>query len=386
MVDVNGHTMRVRTAGLDSREPGEPVVVFENGAVSPLEAWGDVPARVAAFAPVVAYDRSTVGRSEWDGELGTPSHVTARLWALLRTLGADPPYVLVGWSWGGDLIRYHAGAHPGDVAGLVHVDPAGHSPSAALSVLRAIGLGEEAYDADVEAMEGALPAIPPAAQADVMPINRLYAERTEPEYGPVPSVPTVVLLAGKHRPPTPEEVEAFGEPPYDWQVHFEAKLREKIRRLGEWTLAAPEGLFMVVRSSDHAVHLGEPELVVDAIRRVVFPDAARQLRLAIDREGTTVLRAAYEALKRRYPAEYFTEAVLNGLGYDLLREGRVGDAVTVFELNVEEYPASWNPHDSLGDAYRAAGEKERAIASYRRSLQLNPQSPSGRKLEELDRP
>lgn len=269
MVDVSGHLMRVRTSGLDSRKPGEPVVVFENGAVAPLESWGEVPKLVAAFSPVVVYDRSTIGQSEWDGELGTPSHVTARLWALLRAIRADPPYVLVGWSWGGDLIRHHAGAHPGDVVGLVHVDPAGHSPSAALSVLRSIGLGEEAYAVDVKAMEGGLPTLPPAAQADVIPINRIYAERAEPDYGRVPSVPTAVLLAGMRRPPTPEEIEAFGEAPYDRSVHFEAKLRGKIRRLSEWALAVPEGLFIVVRNSNHAIQQDEPELVAEVIRRIV---------------------------------------------------------------------------------------------------------------------
>lgn len=269
MVDVSGHLMRVRTSGLEARRPGEPVVVFENGAVSPLEAWGEVPTLVAAFNPVVAYDRSTIGRSEWDGELGTPSHVTTRLWSLLRTLEVDPPYVLVGWSWGGDLIRHHAGTHPADVVGLVHVDPAGHSASAALSVLEAIGLGAEEYAIDVKAMEGALPTIPPAAQADVKPINRIYAEETEPEYGPIPSVPTAVLLAGMRRPPTSEEIEAFGAPPYDRREHFEAKLRNKIQRLSEWALAVPQGLFVVVRSSGHAIQQDEPELVAEVIRRVV---------------------------------------------------------------------------------------------------------------------
>jgi pimeloyl-ACP methyl ester carboxylesterase len=384
MVEVDGHAMRVATAGLATRRPGEPVVVFENGATAPLDAWGDVPAHVAAFAPVVAYDRSTIGQSEWDGEIGTPSHVTARLWALLRAMEVEPPYVLVGWSWGGDLIRYHAGTHPGDVAGLVHVDPAGHSPAAALAVLRAIGLGEEAYAADVAAMNGALPSIPPALQADVKAINELYANRTEPEYGPVPPVPTAVLLAGKRRPLSRQELEAFGEPPYDMQVHFQAKLREKIRRLSEWSLSTPEGLLLLVRNSGHAMQSDVPELVIDAIRRVVIPDPALQLLATIDSDGITALADGWESLKRRYPAERIDESVLNRLGYDLLGQERTDEAVAVFELNVRERPDAWNPHDSLGDAYHAAGETEKAIASYRRSLELNPDSPSAAKLQRLE--
>jgi Flp pilus assembly protein TadD len=94
---------------------------------------------------------------------------------------------------------------------------------------------------------------------------------------------------------------------------------------------------------------------------------------------------AYEALKVRYPPEQFDEYVLNRLGHDLLRDGRVDEAIAVFELNVREYPDAWRPRDSLGDAYRAAGDRERAIESYRKSVELNPASPSARKLEELQK-
>ena len=44
----------------------------------------------------------------------------------------------------------------------------------------------------------------------------------------------------------------------------------------------------------------------------------------------------------------------------------------IFELNVEAYPEAFNPWDSLGEAQMAAGQREKAIASYRRSLELNP--------------
>ena len=68
MVSVGGHAMRVQTAGLDTRVAGQPIVVFQNGGGSPLDTWGTVPARLAELAPVVVYDRNTVGESEWDGE------------------------------------------------------------------------------------------------------------------------------------------------------------------------------------------------------------------------------------------------------------------------------------------------------------------------------
>jgi Flp pilus assembly protein TadD len=68
------------------------------------------------------------------------------------------------------------------------------------------------------------------------------------------------------------------------------------------------------------------------------------------------------------------EMELNGLGYMLLRAGRMDDAVQIFTLNVEAYPNSWNAYDSLAEAYMERGDRELAIANYRKSLKLNPKN------------
>lgn len=51
------------------------------------------------------------------------------------------------------------------------------------------------------------------------------------------------------------------------------------------------------------------------------------------------------------------EGPMNALGYELLGQGRLDDAIAVFELNVEAYPQSANVYDSLGDGYRARGDR-----------------------------
>jgi CubicO group peptidase (beta-lactamase class C family) len=66
------------------------------------------------------------------------------------------------------------------------------------------------------------------------------------------------------------------------------------------------------------------------------------------------------------------EAELNLVGYALLAQGDPDGAVTVFEVNVEAYPESFNVYDSLAEALAAAGETEEAIRNYARSLELNP--------------
>lgn len=81
---------------------------------------------------------------------------------------------------------------------------------------------------------------------------------------------------------------------------------------------------------------------------------------------------------RSNPAHKYisTEGAINRIGYQLLQQKRVDDAINVFKLNVEAYPNSANVYDSLGDAYVAKGEKELAIKSYEKALQINPEYPS----------
>jgi tetratricopeptide (TPR) repeat protein len=74
-------------------------------------------------------------------------------------------------------------------------------------------------------------------------------------------------------------------------------------------------------------------------------------------------------------AEYnFAETELNSLGYRLLQMRKIADAIEIFKLNVEMYPQSFNAYDSLGEAYRAHGDKDLAVANYKKSLELNPKN------------
>jgi CubicO group peptidase (beta-lactamase class C family)/predicted negative regulator of RcsB-dependent stress response len=68
------------------------------------------------------------------------------------------------------------------------------------------------------------------------------------------------------------------------------------------------------------------------------------------------------------------EAVVNAAGYTLLEEERTDAAIGVFELNTRLFPEAFNAWDSLGEAYMTAGKTARAIASYEKSLELNPKN------------
>ena len=122
IVNIDGGDMRVLTHGLEQRQPGKPVVVLEAGAGSGLEAWRPVFADITKRTPVVAYDRRGIGQSQPDTQRPTLRRVAASLHALLQRIGAGPPYVLVGHSWGGVFIRAFADALSTEVAGMVFID------------------------------------------------------------------------------------------------------------------------------------------------------------------------------------------------------------------------------------------------------------------------
>ncbi len=69
----------------------------------------------------------------------------------------------------------------------------------------------------------------------------------------------------------------------------------------------------------------------------------------------------------RFPNRFTPEAALNALGYRLLGEGtpaRQAEALDVLRTNASRFPRSANVYDSLGDAYRAMGQKANAISCY----------------------
>ena len=115
-----------------------------------------------------------------------------------------------------------------------------------------------------------------------------------------------------------------------------------------------------------------------ALWRQVKESAAAAVGRAADEGGAQAAVARYrELVAADDPDVFFDENEFNLLGYRLLGQNRVDDAIAVFELNVERFPGSWNVYDSLGEAYAVKGDRERAVELYRRSLELNPGNTNG---------
>jgi CubicO group peptidase (beta-lactamase class C family) len=121
------------------------------------------------------------------------------------------------------------------------------------------------------------------------------------------------------------------------------------------------------------------------IARIKKPLGSTLGRTLLER-GPAAAVKQYRDLKAAAPDDYdFGEGALNRLGYWLLNHDRAQDAVEIFKLNAEVHPRSGNPHDSLGEAYRKLGQRELALASYRKALELDPAlSSAAQAVKELE--
>ena len=106
---------------------------------------------------------------------------------------------------------------------------------------------------------------------------------------------------------------------------------------------------------------------------------AETLLKTYEKDGAAAAVAQYRELKKSKRDSYdFAESELNTLGYRLLSTGKTNDAIEIFKLNVEMFPESSNPYDSLGEAYLAAGNKDLALRNYRKSVELDPNNENGK--------
>jgi pimeloyl-ACP methyl ester carboxylesterase len=102
---------------------GKPVVVLEAGIAASSVSWSLVQPRVAEFTRVLSYDRAGFGWSGADSGGGTAREAASDLSRMLEQSGEPGPYVLVGHSFGGLIVRVFQQLYPERVAGLVLVDP-----------------------------------------------------------------------------------------------------------------------------------------------------------------------------------------------------------------------------------------------------------------------
>lgn len=116
-----------------------------------------------------------------------------------------------------------------------------------------------------------------------------------------------------------------------------------------------------------------------SLRGRAFLPIAEPLTHTLVQSGLQAAIEQYHDLKARQPEAFdFSENQLNLLGYQLLWRGMLPEAIGILKLNIEVYPRSANPYDSMGEVYLAAGERELAREYYQKALEINPGMASAR--------
>ena len=266
----------------ECRGVGSPTVILESGLRTRGDNWSrpDVmPARatpvlpaVAAFTRVCEYDRpgtalgttpSDYSRSDPVPMPRTAADAVRDLHDLLRAARVPGPYVLVGHSFGGQIVRLYAATYPRDVVGLVLVDALPEQLRSQMTSAQwktYIGLNTK-------------PPAPLAAYKaiEVMDFDASFDQtRKATRAAPLRTMPVVVLSKGR-----PFNLTGARVPP-----GFAAALD------GGWSKAQdqlsaglPHAAHVIVRDSSHYIELERPDVVVHSIRRVV--NAVRSGRVII---------------------------------------------------------------------------------------------------------
>lgn len=119
LIDIGTHRLHIICAG-----SGSPAVIFDAALGGSSLSWALVQPAVGRLTRACAYDRAGFSWSEAGPLPRTAGRIAGELHALLRAADVAPPFVLVGHSFGGLVVRLFAQRHPELTAGLVLLDPA----------------------------------------------------------------------------------------------------------------------------------------------------------------------------------------------------------------------------------------------------------------------
>ncbi|WP_419465915.1 alpha/beta fold hydrolase [Bacillus spongiae] len=214
----------------------KPTVVMDAGYGDYSKSWDQVVTEVSQLTEVVVYDRAGLGRSEKSRNRRTSQEMVKELKELLTILNVDTPIILVGHSFGGINIRLFATKYPDDVAGLLLVDSTPEEYKERFLPIMSNEfqvayhqqfIHESNYDEFMESL------------------------RTVGENKTTLDIPLMVLCAGKKDHYTVEAQELWNE--------MQAEL------VGIST----NGQLVIANESGHFIQKDEPNIVIDAIKRLV---------------------------------------------------------------------------------------------------------------------
>ncbi len=290
-IDTRNAGHRLRMTAYARKSPTsikQSTVVFESGLGGGEDHWRKVIDQLPKDVVAITYERPGMNGSEPDGVTPSPEHIATLLHTALAHV-ASPPYVLVGHSWGGPLVRAFAGLFPKEVSGLVLVEPTDFSESAEERkryIYEPLGHGREgeqiraAVDAYYAKQAGHFE---PAVEAEIqMSRDETRGDFRDLNNLPMPLVPVVVIATTRY----PSTNDSHLPVPYDQARYQQLMLNYRLLSLGHFARSVPDGTLVTTGRSGHYVQEDEPALVAWSIRRVLHPVLPRP-NTKIDKRRTS---------------------------------------------------------------------------------------------------
>jgi pimeloyl-ACP methyl ester carboxylesterase len=247
LIDVGGYRLDVLRAG-----SGTPAVILVGGLGNGLDTWNQVTPSVAQFSTVIAYSRGGLGRSEPGPSKHMVRDAAVELHALLAKQQLKPPFILVGASYGGIIVRLYTSMYPDEVAGVVFVD-ASHEEQ----VKRYGQLDPKYPDQFRKSFEEKIRSDKGAEADEDRESLRIQEAGAVEGMKPLPDVPIAVLTSMKTNA-NPQFVNQTARGSDAWRAMHD-----------EWFHRSTNGLRIVTTRSGHHIQDDEPQLVIDAIRFIL---------------------------------------------------------------------------------------------------------------------
>ncbi|MDN4606032.1 alpha/beta fold hydrolase [Sporosarcina highlanderae] len=119
LVEVNSRNIHTIVSG---NNDSKPTVILDAGLSCCSIDWYYIQPELSKFARVLSFDRAGYGWSSPSKGTNTSEEVVDDLLRVLEKLAIEPPYILVGHSFGGLNMRLFASKYPDQVEALVLVD------------------------------------------------------------------------------------------------------------------------------------------------------------------------------------------------------------------------------------------------------------------------
>jgi len=273
-IPIDGTKIWINTIGIENREEGQPVIVFESGLGTPMGHWDKVLHGVSELAPLVTYDRPGIGESEADSEMPTIKNVSDKLIRILKYLDIKPPYVLVGHSLGGAYVRGFAVYYPELLAGLVIIDPADFTETRLNRREPYLDIGQtndqidalfEKWEKEAEENKKS----PSTKPQSVVEEEEVLAKLRETDFAEIsedalPDIPVHILTGGRYDTPPRFRIQELND-----SLLFRAKMKHRVERWTDVVQSVDKGMLFYSGDAGHFVHYDDPELLISSIRIVL---------------------------------------------------------------------------------------------------------------------